>query len=261
MEVPSSPNSPEPRPASPWIYVPRRTFLLTAGAMILAGCTTGAATSRRTAKLPDGAFGPGLDRDPPLDLPDPGPCPNKPGAALAEARVEIPTGIIRRSQWAKGQPVRSQLNPMLPPRYVTVHHEGWEPFWATDFNETKARMDQVRVGHLNAKGGGYADIGYHFVIDRAGRVWEGRSLQWQGAHVKARNEHNIGVMCLGNFEEQSPTAAQVTALDRHLRSLMLKYRIPATRVKTHQEWAGASTLCPGRNLQSHVDRVRPDAFC
>jgi hypothetical protein len=261
MDSPSTPNPSEPNPGrGPWIYVPRREFLLAAGLAFLAGCTTGG-PSRRTAKLPDGAIAPGLDRDPPLDLPDPGPCPTKSGAALAEARVEVPTGIIRRSQWAKGQPVRSQLNPMLPPKYITVHHEGWDPFWSTDFNETMARMDQVRVGHLNAKGGGYADIGYHFVIDRAGRVWEGRSLQWQGAHVKNHNEHNIGVMCLGNFEEQAPTAAQETALDRHLRSLMLKYRIPATRIKTHREWAGAKTACPGRKLQSHVEQVRPDGFC
>jgi hypothetical protein len=261
MDTSPKPNSPDSSAGgAPWIWVPRREFLLAAGALFLAGCTTGG-PARRTARLPDGVIPDELERDPPLDLPDPGPCPTKPGVALAEARVEIPTGVIRRSQWAKGQPIRSQLNPMLPPRYITVHHEGWEPFLTTDFEETKARMEQVRIGHLNAKGGGYADIGYHFVIDRAGRVWEGRSLQWQGAHVKKRNEHNIGVMCLGNFEEQKPTAAQVTALDRHLRSLMLKYKIAATRVKTHQEWSGASTLCPGRSLQAHVDRVRPDAFC
>jgi len=260
---PSPASPPEPAfPTAPWFHVPRRAFLLAAGAAFLAGCAGGSGGSAgRTARLPGGELARGLDRDPPLDLPDPGPCPTPAGQTLAKPDVAVPGGVIRRSQWAKGAPIGSQLNPMLPPRYVTVHHEGWDAFTDSGYAETAARLEQVRVGHLNAKGGGYADIGYHFVIDRAGRVWEGRSLQYQGAHVKRLNEHNIGVMCLGNFEEQTPSPQQLAALDRHLRSLMAKYRISANNVKTHREWKGAATLCPGRNLQAHVARARPNGFC
>ena len=28
------------------------------------------------------------------------------------------------------------------------------------------------------------DVGYHYAVDRAGRVWECRPLTWQGAHVR-----------------------------------------------------------------------------
>jgi hypothetical protein len=152
------------------------------------------------------------------------------------------------------------INPMLPVRSITIHHEGWEPFMANDVGSTASRIEQVRVAHRNAKGGGYADIGYHFIIDREGRIWEGRSLKYQGAHVKNHNEGNVGIMCLGNFEEQSPTPKQLAGLNKQVRAMMAKYNVPKGRVYTHQEWSGASTLCPGRTLQAYVERSRPKSF-
>ena len=152
------------------------------------------------------------------------------------------------------------LNPMLPVRSLTIHHEGWQPFTDVGWAESAARVEQVRVAHRNAKGGGYADIGYHFIIDREGRIWEGRSLRYQGAHVKNHNEGNVGIMCLGNFEEQTPTQKQLAGLTKQVQTVMARYKIPLRRVYTHQEWKGAQTLCPGRTLQTWVDRNRNSAF-
>lgn len=149
---------------------------------------------------------------------------------------------------------------MPPIKYLTIHHEGWEPFLATDADETAARIEHVRVAHRNAKGGGYADIGYHYIIDREGRVWEGRNLRYQGAHVKNHNEGNIGIMCLGNFEEQSPTQRQLAGLSRQVRAVMAKHSIPIKRVRTHQEWSDAQTLCPGKSLQAWVLKARAKSF-
>jgi len=224
----------------------RRAFLRAAGLVALGGFA-GCRTATQAKAVPSGGW------------PDVPPPPVEPAVA-ATAEVASPLGpVLPRAAWTREGPDFAAMDRMVPIHHVTIHHDGLDALIETDdLAASAARIELYRRGH---RGWGWADIGYHFVIDRGGRVWEGRSLQWQGAHVKARNEHNIGVMCLGNFEEQSPSAAQVTALDRHLRSLMLKYRIPATRVKTHQEWSGASTLCPGRNLQVHVDRVRPDGFC
>jgi hypothetical protein len=134
-----------------------------------------------------------------------------------------------------------------------VHHEGWTPFWGTSESETKARLEVVRNGHL---GRGWGDIGYHFIVDRSGRVWEGRYLKYQGAHVKYCNENNVGVMCLGNFVEQKPTAAQVEGLQKTLLALQSYYRIPASRIRSHREWPGAQTECPGKNLQARMSELR-----
>ena len=159
-----------------------------------------------------------------------------------------------RYLWAKAPPDFANLNPMLPVTSITVHHDGLDDLvYATDTASMAARIDHYRMGH---RGKGWADIGYHLVIDRSGTLWQGRAIRWQGAHVKNHNEGNIGVLVMGNFERQQPTAAQMKTLDRVLRDLMRTYRVSKSRVYTHREWPDAETACPGRNLQPKVASLR-----
>ncbi|MBL9149600.1 MAG: N-acetylmuramoyl-L-alanine amidase [Phycisphaerae bacterium] len=242
---------------STWLSVSRRSFLA-ASSILLVGC----ATSTETAELPDADFPSGRYDDVPAPrrITRNVPPPPKSGPTVAPEPAFLPGGVIPRSKWAKSGPDMKDINPMLPVKSITIHHEGWEPFMAVDVGETASRIEQVRVAHRNAKGGGYADIGYHFIIDREGRIWEGRNLKYQGAHVKNHNEGNVGIMCLGNFEEQTPTPKQLAGLNKQVRAMMAKYNVPKSRVYTHQEWRGASTLCPGRTLQAYVERARPKSF-
>ncbi|MFM7260359.1 MAG: peptidoglycan recognition family protein [bacterium] len=198
--------------------------------------------------------------------------PSRPAPAPTVAAKPIPKPVSRpmgevnpvgeaalpwakpRFLWAKGTPDVSNLNPMLPVTAITVHHDGMDDLvYATDTPTMAARIERYRVAH---RGNGWADIGYHLVIDRAGTLWQGRAIRWQGAHVKNRNEGNVGVLVMGNFERQQPTAAQMRTLDRVLRDLMRTYRVPKSRVYTHREWPDAQTACPGRNLQPKVASLR-----
>jgi len=159
-----------------------------------------------------------------------------------------------RFLWAKGRPIVAQMNPMLPVTCVTVHHDGLEDlFWGTKAAEVCTRLERYRVGHLAR---GWADIGYHLAIDRGGTLWQGRAIRWQGAHVQFRNEGNIGILVMGNFDLQSPTVAQLVTLTRVLRELRTTYGIRRGRVYTHKEWPGAQTACPGRSLQPKVADIR-----
>lgn len=101
---------------------------------------------------------------------------------------------------------------------------------------------------------GWADIGYHYVVDPAGRVWEARPIQLQGAHVKYNNEGNLGVMVMGNFEEQYPTSAASASLDDFVAELMRRHGVGVGRVYTHREIR--PTACPGRNLQRVMESAR-----
>ena len=94
---------------------------------------------------------------------------------------------------------------MTPVRHITIHHDGMPPVSLNSRAQIAARIEVIRAGH-RAKGWG--DIGYHFIVDPQGAVWQGRALLWQGAHVKDRNEGNVGVLVLGNFDSTRPTAAQ-----------------------------------------------------
>ncbi len=143
------------------------------------------------------------------------------------------------------------MDPLTGVYRITLHHDGMTPFTSTSQGDAAARIDTIRRAH-QAKGWG--DVGYHFVIDPAGRVWEGRLLQFQGAHVKDQNPGNIGIVCLGNFELQSPSSAQITAMRDFVCRVQGAYRIPTSRVQTHRELA--ATLCPGASMQVRINQLR-----
>jgi hypothetical protein len=142
-------------------------------------------------------------------------------------------------------------NPMNGVTRITIHHDGMNVFQSTGRGDAAQRMEGIRRAHVGQQ---WADIGYHFVIDPAGRVWEGRPSTLQGAHVKDNNEHNLGVMVMGNFEESRPTPAALTTLDLFVAQMVRKHRVPIQRVFTHKEIM--PTACPGRNLQSYMLATR-----
>lgn len=172
--------------------------------------------------------------------------------APAVAPTKRPGVLLPRSWWTKAGPIRSKINPMNGVTRITVHHEGYTPVWFTDAASTRDRIEQMRNIHTRDRRWG--DIGYHYILDRAGRIIEGRSIAYQGAHVSRQNPHNVGVLLLGNFEKQSPSRAQLGSLQKMLRHLMLTHRVPVRRVYTHRELG--PTVCPGRNLHPRVASLR-----
>lgn len=173
-------------------------------------------------------------------------------SASSASRSSSSMRVLSRRQWTDAQPLQNHINPMRGVRQITVHHEGWIPVHFTDTASTVERLRTIQRVHVEDRG--WADIGYHFVIDRAGRVWQARDVRYQGAHVRNHNEHNVGVMVLGNFEKQQPSSAQLQQLVVTLRSLMNQYRVPLNRVYTHQELN--PTACPGRFLQPRLVSIR-----
>jgi hypothetical protein len=218
----------------------RRRFLALAGLALTAGCA-----SQRKAMLPPG------DCVVECSLP---PTPALSQTIAESAPAPLFAGIRPRNAWAKAPPDPSIMDPMLPIRYLTVHHDGLDRLCVgQSYEEMAARIELYRVGHCAR---GWGDIGYHFVIDRSGALWQGRDLRWQGAHVKDRNEGNIGVLVMGNFELERPSEVQLAAMRTHLRALCAYYTIPWSRVLSHREWPGARTACPGRHLQEPFAALR-----
>ncbi len=223
----------------------RRGFLLL-GLALLVGC----AKKTTHVMLPNPPW-PALDLSP---LPEPEPVPPRyepPPNPVPLAPSSWPSTVLARSKWAQGEPVTKRMNRLSPVRYITVHHDGMHPFFDTDQRATASRIEAIRRAHRLR---GWGDIGYHYVVDRAGRVWEGRSLRYQGAHVKNHNYANIGIVALGNFDRQQPSQAQLASMRRLVSSLMDRYHVPTNRVYTHQEWA--PTACPGRYFQQFMNTSR-----
>jgi len=127
--------------------------------------------------------------------------------------------------------------------HIIVHHTGAEEKDAA----------QVRRYHLSL---GWRDVGYNYIIERGGRVVEGRSLEIPGAHCRANgmNVQSVGVAIIGNLEKHPPTGIQVDKLSTLLLELMAAHNIPPGRVLGHNEVPGAATACPGRCI--NMDMLR-----
>lgn len=210
---------------------------------LLNGCNS---TQRRTS---GGLVGTPIPANPTPATGHPAPhLAPRSGSAVATG---LPGGVIPRTRWAKYGPDVSQADPMQFIEKITIHHDGMPPTELHGMDQCARQIESIRRGH---RSNGWADIGYHYVIDPDGRVWEGRPIALQGAHVKEYNPHNMGILVLGNFEEQQPTSQALSSLDRFVATQMHQYRVPLNRVFTHQELA--STACPGRNLQRYMERTR-----
>lgn len=165
----------------------------------------------------------------------------------------IPSGVIPRSAWTGSQPKWGLALPMNGVQYITVHHTAVNSSGLYSQSSVARELESIRQSHLR-RGSEWLDIGYHYLIDPQGRIWQGRPVSIEGAHVAKTNPHNLGIACLGNFDEQTPTPAQLSALDSFVASQMKLYRVSLGHVYTHQELK--PTACPGRSLQRHMQSAR-----
>ncbi|GJQ28117.1 MAG: hypothetical protein HBSAPP03_00010 [Phycisphaerae bacterium] len=231
--------------------------LLLGVAALLAGCSGGGQgralpgavwpdDARRTATLPGTK---------PTVIPS-----STGGTPVARGAGALPPGVIPRAAWNSQGMVTGRLTAngqngrMGAITRITIHHDALDSSSIRSQSDAAYRLNAIRNGQMTRKPEPFADIGYHYIIDPQGRIWEGRSIAYQGAHVRGQNENNLGIMLMGHFDQQRPTSSAIESLDAFVASQMARYGIPLSRVKTHQELA--STECPGRNLQRYMAQSR-----
>lgn len=169
--------------------------------------------------------------------------------AAASAGPDAGLSIIPRAAWSAAQEAPSYMKRHVAPwSHITVHHTAILTGSDSSSNGRAAEMRMIQRSHLNKRNPRWGDVGYHYLIDPEGRVYEGRRLAWRGAHVKGLNDHKIGVCLMGNFEITNPAAASLKSLERLLDDLRKRNNIPRSNVSHHTAVASAYTECPGRNL-------------
>jgi len=158
--------------------------------------------------------------------------------------------VKRRQAWTKQVPKPWILKPAKGFDRITVHHSAAASSSKSD-DQVVAEIETVCMQHITR---GYGDIGYHFVIDVRGDVWEARSLAYQGAHVSGQNDGNIGIVLLGNYEEQTVSENQKKSLVTLIGALRDKYQIKRHRLYGHRDLG--KSICPGKNLYEHVEELK-----
>src|SRR5262245_23478825 len=178
-------------------------------------------------------------------------------ATTAKPARTVNIAVQPRASWNPAPPVGAKLDPMGRIYRITVHHSAML-FRDTSPATAAGQLRVIQKNHMQDQDRRYGDIGYHFLIDPAGRVWEGRDLKWQGAHARLdNNKGNIGICVLGNFirgrDGQRPTATELRALEDLIHQLAQRYGIGPDQTFCHSDFV--KTECPGPYLEPEVTRI------
>lgn len=159
--------------------------------------------------------------------------------------------IQPRTAWNASAP-SSGLTAIGTTTRLIFHHTGWN-FSNTGYSDCAAEVKKIQDYHMNNNG--WSDIGYHYVIDPAGRIWEGRLTLYQGAHTIGYND-DIGIVNLGDYEglwgvgANSVTQSSYNAMCEISKRLAWVYDIDLPVVYNHNDFS--STACPGQNMEMWV---------
>ncbi|AKH82745.1 N-acetylmuramoyl-L-alanine amidase family protein [Streptomyces sp. CNQ-509] len=250
----------------------------------------------------------GLPRGLTAELIDPGGA----GAGTGKARAAgtAAAGELAAQTKAASEADAVRLNPALPaavgpfvgPRPEIVTRKGWgadESRRAKGYRYTKTV--NIAFVHHSATGNDYrcteapglvrgiyryhtqslnwADVGYNFLVDKCGRVYEGRAggvtRAVMGAHTYGFNHNSMGIAVLGSYDSAVPSQAAVNAVSR-LTAWKLglfgkdpegkqtkvsgggKYargtRVRMNVISGHRD--GFATACPGVRLYDRLGATR-----
>ncbi len=155
--------------------------------------------------------------------------------ARAPATASSPL-IVSRPLWQASESIRRAAPRYAPTlRFAVVHHT------AGSNNYTKAQsaaiVRGVQIYHV--RGNGWDDIGYNFLVDKYGQVFEGRyggvERNVIGAHAQGFNTSSVGVALLGNYGSTAMTAAARSALVK-----LLAWRLDVAHVDPLQAFTWQS---------------------
>src|SRR5579862_5468578 len=134
------------------------------------------------------------------------------------ARLLSTPGVVvqPRSAWGADETLRTQSPIFAPVRQLFVHH--------TVTGNGAAPVPTIQSIYRSHLAEGFIDIGYNFLIDASGTIWEGRfsraypagvtplgqnaaGMGVVGAHVLNHDVGSVGIAMLGTFLTVSPTGA------------------------------------------------------
>lgn len=146
--------------------------------------------------------------------------------------------VISKTGW--GAKPAGSLRSHTPVR-ITYHHSAAA---GAKVSGAPARIRGYQAYHLEQ---GWPDIAYHFLIDQAGRVYQGRNPDAPGDSFTEYDPTGHFLVCFdGNFDSETAPPESVEALVSTLAWGCQRYGIDPATLGGHRDYA--STTCPGKNL-------------
>jgi hypothetical protein len=184
------------------------------------------------------------------------------GQVIWTKPVEV-LSLTTRNQWGARPPNLASLDPMTGIIALTLHHKG-EPDSSgnqcPDYGGVALRC--IQNAHMDENG--WADIGYHFVMDKNNALFEARQLEGifgngiftLGSQVLGRNfEAGIGLCLLGDYETEAVDLNQQRALEKAMTALCRRYGLVSSQLTYHSQLAGDMRPCPGQNIKAKFDEI------
>ncbi|MFD6176431.1 MULTISPECIES: peptidoglycan recognition protein family protein [unclassified Isoptericola] len=171
-----------------------------------------------------------------------------PSSASAGTGFEIRPKIVTRAGWGADESLAgSWPETSRALKAIYVHHTAG----TNSYSESQSAALVRGIYAYHTKSRGWPDIGYQFLVDRYGNVFQGRKDARTdnpiGAQAGGYNTGTIGVSAMGNFDTAQPTSALLTALSKVIGWKAYQYKLNAK---------GTTTLVTGSSTGSGT-RARP----
>lgn len=208
------------------------------------------------------------------------------GAAAAQPEI-LPRTLYTSKGWAKTNSgcASGPISASGGVKFAVVHHTVNSNTYAA--NDVPAMLASIYTYHTGTNG--WCDTAYNFIVDRFGRIWEGRSggvtKPIVGGHAQGFNTGSVGVSFLGQFEPgASPTAAEPSSAALSSAAKVIGWKLglygidPTGTVKVtsggSNRWPAGTVLtlnriighrdvgytaCPGANLYAKLPAMRTAA--
>ncbi len=196
-----------------------------------------------------------------------GPAARSEAPAAGLATVTPKPQIYSRAQWGANESLRDKGSL----RYFEVH-AGFvhHTVNANDYSrdEVPGLLRSIYAYHTQSRG--WSDVGYNFLVDRFGRIWEGRyggvDRPVVGAHTLGYNDYSFAMSAIGNFDVTQPSSAMVQAYGALMAWKLSLHGVDAAdssqvvgpdtfpAINGHRD--AGQTACPGRHLYAKLDRIR-----
>lgn len=180
-----------------------------------------------------------------------------------EAECPCPQPTFKgRDQWCQSSNCPVDITPIITEvSHLIVHHTAG----ANTSSDWSAVVFSIWNYHVNTNG--WDDIGYNWLIDPNGVVYEGRANNIQGAHFCGKNGNTMGICILGTYTDVAPTTTSMESLKRlfawkscqeDIDPTGLSYHPPSDEeifvVSGHRD--GCATACPGDMLYELIPNLR-----
>ncbi|MEJ5913388.1 peptidoglycan recognition protein family protein, partial [Pseudokineococcus sp. 1T1Z-3] len=239
----------------------------------------GQAPSGVELALVDGGQGAALAGREALDA-DPSASASASVMASASTSSTRPT-IISRAQWGADESMARTASQNRTVTAMTIHHTAS----SNAYTSAAGAMAQLRsIYSYHTKTQGWSDIGYNFVVDKFGNIYEGRrgsiTSNPVGAHASGFNTSTMGISALGNYEAARPSSAMVESISKVVAWRLGGQGLDVTGRTTLTSAGGSSrfrkgtqatlprvfghgdvgyTACPGVYLNGQLSTIRAKA--